>query len=925
MKQFKRQPGVYCLNHGWKFIEQGISVLPPTKNHDDVYGFSKGGAAKGPADASFDDSKWDTVQLPHDWVTNHGFDPEGSPNQGYKERGAAWYHMQFSLSEEDKNRQIQLEFEGMSCNAEIYINGTILKRSFSGYNSFSVDMTDMANFGVIPNTIAIRIDATAWEGWWYEGAGIYRNVWLLKKSPVHISTDGVYIKPVKENEDQWNVALQLEAENSFEHTKEIEVTAVLCDPEGNEVGTTKMTTTVAGYATECVTGTICVDAPTLWSPEEPALYTVKTTLSYEGKEQDYIVTDTGFRTIHLDAETGFYLNGENIKLKGFCNHQDHTGVGVAVPYSIKEYRIRLLKELGANAYRLAHNPDPEILEICDRLGLMVMEENRTFSTAEDNVREVEGIVKRARNHPSVILYSVLNEEPLQGTGKGRRMAGRLQAAIKSMDDTRPVLGALNGGYMEEEGAATILDAVGINYNPARYDDFHAKFPTVPLLGSETASAFMVRGEYETDNEKHVINSYDDECALWGNTVKEAWKAVKERPFVAGSFVWTGFDYRGEPTPFVWPSVATFFGTYDSCGFEKDACYLYKAFWKSEPIVHLASPWCERAEDGTEIRVQVITNCEEVELFRNGTSLGRKKADEYEQVEFMVPYEAGELKAVGYKDGKEAAVDVQRTATTPARLVVTTSQDQVAAGGYEAVAVNVSLVDEAGTVLPNASEMVVFSLEDAVLLGVGNGDPNCHEADVADHRSFYHGKAQAIIKASSEEAMKITVSCEEAGVAPVTITIPVTPCDYIPYIAPNEETVVDGWRLFHKTFDAMPDPNPTVDANDMNSFEPVNFTGAPQPELADKLDQYGLYRTKFDFGEAEENRYLYFAELSGHVWIYIDGVEVAKRIDSFGGYMVVDLDKELAGSHVVSVVILNCNVEWPQAGICAPVVMRKHEE
>ncbi|MDO5293855.1 MAG: beta-galactosidase GalA [bacterium] len=918
MKHFNNQPGVYCLNKGWKFTEQNLSVLPPTKNHDDVYGFSKGGAAKGPADASFDDSDWELVELPHDFVTKHEFTKEGSPNQGYKERGIAWYRMQFPLSEEDKGRQIELEFEGMSCDAEIYINGTILKRSFSGYNGFTIDMTDMANFGVIPNTIAIKIDATAWEGWWYEGAGIYRNIWLIKKAPVHIAADGVFVKPLHQGKTSWNTEIAVEIENTFEFDQQVCVTAELRNPEGNLEGTSMINGVVGGFATECLHTQITVDAPALWSPETPTLYTVKVSVAYDGKEQDYLTIPIGYRTILLEPENGFWLNGENVKLKGFCNHQDHSGIGVAVPYSIKEYRIKLLKELGANAYRLAHNPDPEILEICDRLGMMVMEENRTFSSASDNLEEIKGIVRRARNHPSVVLYSVLNEEPLQGSQKGRRIAGRLQATVKSLDDTRPVLGALNGGYMEEEGATTILDAVGINYNPARYDDFHKKFPNIPLIGSETASAFMVRGEYETDYEKHVINCYDDEAALWGNTIKEAWKCVKERPFVAGTFVWTGFDYRGEPTPFEWPSVATFFGTYDSCGFEKDACYFYKAFWKDEPMVHLVSPWAQKQETGKNIRVLVITNCEEVEVFCNGASIGRKAADEYEQAEFLVPYEDAELKTIAYKGGNPVATDIQLTAKKPVKLQLTASQPSINAGGYDAVAINVALLDEQGVVIPNTSQKVHFELEHAVLLGVGNGDPNSHEADVAIERTLYHGKAQAIIKAQDEEDLKITVTCE--GVEAATIIIPVTPYNSIPYIMPTEEVVVDGWKLYYKTFDKKPDPNPKVDANDMNSFEPVNFTGLPQAELAGKLDQYGLYRTKFDFGKAEPNRYLYFSDIKGHVWIYIDGVEMGSRTDAFGGYMVIDLPDDFSGEHIVSVTILNSNVEWPQAGICAPVVM-----
>lgn len=920
MKFKKEQPGIFSLNRGWRFKEENISVLPPTKNHDDVYGFAKGGAAKGPADAGFDDSEWEIVELPHDWVTRKEFTKTGSPNQGYKERGTAWYRIRFEIPKEDAEKQLLLEFEGMSCDSEIYVNGSLLKRNFSGYNSFCVDMTDVANFGVIPNTLAVKINAEAWEGWWYEGAGIYRNVWLVKKEAVHIGYHGVFIKPVYISDGLWKLCHSTELENSFEFDVDYKIKTIITDSEGNEIASFEREGNVGGFAADEQYQSIMVSNPKLWSPETPYLYEARTEVYYDSKCNDYLVTKFGFRTIAINAEQGFFLNGKNIKIKGFCNHQDHAGVGVAVPYALKEYRVKLLKELGANAYRCAHNPDPEILEICDRIGLMVMEENRTFSSSTENIEQMKGIVKDARNHPSVIFYSVFNEEPLQGTGKGRRMAGRLQAAVKCMDDSRPVLGAFNGGYMEEEGASTILDVTGINYNPRRYDEFHTKYPDTPLLGSETASAFMVRDEYQNDMNAHILDNYDTECALWGNTVKEAWKYVNERPFVAGTFVWTGFDYRGEPTPFEWPSVGTFFGTYDSCGFEKDACYLYRAFWKKEPVVHIVSPWDMESEEGKNIECKIFTNCEEIELYINDRLFGRKKADLYEQVSFSVPYEKGHLKAVGCRSGEVQAQDIQITAGVPKRLILESSRDQIAEDGFDAAAVNIYAVDENGLVVRNSDAEIQFEIEGgAELIGVGNGNPNSHEPDYAPYRKLFHGKAQMIIKNKGHE--KIIVKAFAKNIEGALLEIPVVKTEAIPYVEIVDERVVEGWKLYYQLFGEKPEANPEVCANDMNSFEPVEFSGSVQPQLSGQLGKYALYRTEIELRKSDIEKSLYFADVKGYVWVYMDGQELVSRTDSSDGYLFIKIPSVKEGKHVITVIIQNINKEWPQAGICIPVTIK----
>lgn len=312
MRHYGEQTGIYCLNKGWKFIEKDFSILPPTKNHDDVYAFSKAGSARGPASASFDDSEWEEVELPHDWVTKKEFVQTGSPNQGYKERGIGWYRIRFGLGQEDKKKQILLEFEGMSADAEIYVNGSILKRSYSGYNSFCVDITDMANFGIVPNTIAIRIDATAWEGWWYEGAGIYRNVWMIKKSPVHIKHNGVFAKPEKLNENQWKLHLDTELENSFEFPKQVTVVNTLLDKTNKVIGECTSQLDVEAFEAVMCHQELLVQNPILWDVEEPNLYQVRTAVCYDGGTQDYQIHSIGFRTIKLLADSGFWLNGRNI-------------------------------------------------------------------------------------------------------------------------------------------------------------------------------------------------------------------------------------------------------------------------------------------------------------------------------------------------------------------------------------------------------------------------------------------------------------------------------------------------------------------------------------------------------------------------------------------------------------------------------------
>jgi hypothetical protein len=477
--------------------------------------------------------------------------------------------------------------------------------------------------------------------------------------------------------------------------------------------------------------TIPVSNPKLWSVDTPTLYTVRTRALSDGVVQDSLETRCGFRTIRFDAKQGFFLNDKPLKFKGTCNHQDHAGVGVAIPDSLWEFRVRRLKELGSNAYRCAHNPPAkEFLEACDRLGMLVMDENRNFNVSPEYVRQLEWLIRRDRNHPSVILWSVFNEETTQGTEMGYQMVRRMAAVVKRLDKTRPVTAAMSGGHKAPINVSQAVDVVGFNYNQNVYDEFHKAHPDLPITSSEDTSAFMTRGVYETDHKTNLIGSYDDQRAPWGLTHRYAWRCISERPFVAGGFVWTGFDYRGEPTPLQWPSAGSFFGIMDQCGFPKAAYYLHQAHWiEDKPVLHLIPHWNWQGKEGQIIKVMALTNADTVALALNGKVLEEKKVDPIDMVEFQVPYQPGRLEAIGRKNGKEIARFAVETTGPAAALEIIPDRKSLAGDGADAMPVTIRAVDAQGREVPDANLMVNFETGGpAAIIGVGNGDPNCHEKE-----------------------------------------------------------------------------------------------------------------------------------------------------------------------------------------------------
>jgi len=529
------------------------------------------------------------------------------------------------------------------------------------------------------------------------------------------------------------------------------------DPKGQKVVTIKSFDTAGAKHTHTFTQWLSVMKPMLWSVDHPNLYRLHTTIVRNNVPTDAVDTTFGIRTIRFDVKNGFFLNGKPLKLKGTCNHQDFAGVGTGMPDSVLYWRVKQLKAMGSNAYRCSHNPPAaELLDACDRLGMVVMDENRhlgeatgpktSHGTKFDDLSELRDMVQRDRNHPSIVMWSMCNEEPLQGTPEGAQIFAAMMMETHKWDSTRPISCAMNGGW--GYGISNVEDLQGCNYNPSGYDAFHAKFPKVPMFGSETASAVSTRGEYVNDRVKGYVSAYDVNAPPWAQTAQVAWKALADRPYMAGGFVWTGFDYKGEPTPYGWPCVNSHFGILDECGFPKDSYYYYQSWWGDKPVVHVFPHWNWAGQEGKPINVWVHSNCDQVELFLNGKSLGVKTMPHLEHLEWTVNYVPGSLVAKGYNHHKLAATDRVETTGAPARIVLSTDRTSLTADSEDVTMITVQVLDAKGRVVPYAANKIDFNVSGAgSVAGVGNGDPSCHEPDKASSRSAFHGLCMVLVRAS----------------------------------------------------------------------------------------------------------------------------------------------------------------------------------
>jgi len=722
------------LDFGWKFH------LSNEWSH--TQNLAKAGSGSGPAGRSFGDAGWRTVNLPHDWVVELPFDPEADGSHGFHPVGpgfptnsVAWYRRTFELPKADTGKRLWLEFDGVFRDCEVFVNGWFVGHHEGGYNGFRYDITDVADVGG-KNVVAVKVDASQFEGWFYEGAGIYRHVWLVKTAPVAIAPDGIFVQSVFKNNKipEGPVEIVVEADLLNQSTNFILAATArfeIISPEGKSLGKFKDSSQIHGKEQSELFGAAKFGSYELWSPESPRLYKLITTVEADGKMIDRTETAFGIRTVAFDADKGFLLNGKPYELKGTCNHQDHAGVGAALPDALQYFRIAKLKEMGVNAYRTSHNPPtPELLQACDRLGMLVMDENRLLGSDEENLRHLEGQVRRDRNHPSVAIWSICNEEPRQDSLEGGRVGRTMQKLVNRLDPTRPVTAAENIGDVFS-GLMGALEVRGWNYRVGQdIDNYHQEHPQQPNVGTEQGSTVSTRGIYENDAQRGYVSAYDVNAPPWAHSAERWYGFFAERPWLSGGFVWTGFDYRGEPTPYGWPCVNSHFGILDTCGFPKDNFWYYQAWWTKQPVLHLLPHWNWPDLQGKDIDVWCYANCQQVELFLNGQSLGRQTMTNYSHLHWPVKYAPGVLSAKGYTDGRLVSETKVETTGDPSAVRLTPDRSIINADGEDVSVFTVSVADAQGRIVPVATNLVHFDLSGpGKILGVGNGDPSCHEPDV----------------------------------------------------------------------------------------------------------------------------------------------------------------------------------------------------
>jgi beta-galactosidase len=619
----------------------------------------KAAASGGPASEKFNDTAWRSLDLPHDWAielpfdknsdTSHGFKPVGP---GFPKNSVGWYRRTFDLPAQDSGKRIWLTFDGVFRDATVWVNGWLVTRHEGGYYPFRADITDIAHFGG-KNIVTVKVDASKFEGWFYEGAGIYRHVWLDKTAPVAIAPDGIFVYSKFENNvpsKKVEVKIETGLLNSQSESANTRVSQEILSPDGNSVGKLEQGAEVEASSSTDVKSAIIFKNPVLWSPENPKLYKLITTVSVDGKIVDRKETAFGIRTLAFDAEKGFLLNGQRYEIQGTCNHQDMAGVGAALPDALQYFRIAKLKEFGCNALRTSHNPPTsELLDACDRLGMLVLDENRIVGSDTANLQKLEDQIRRDRNHPSVFAWSLGNEEwDSQGTDQGAAAIHTMQNLAHSLDPTRECTAAVNGSY-GNTGYITVIDVKGFNYNLGSIDPYRAAHTNATFVGTETASTVTTRGIYANDTTNGYVAAYDYitknksgglvNPVTWGETAEQWWTFYDARPWLSGGFAWTGFDYRGEPTPIRWPCINSHFGILDTCGFPKDNFYYYQSWWTTNIVLHLLPHWNWPGKEGQEIRVDALSNCKSSGIVFE-RRVARQANDEAEFKTFV----AGEIRA-----------------------------------------------------------------------------------------------------------------------------------------------------------------------------------------------------------------------------------------------------------------------------------------
>lgn len=749
---------------------------------------------EGPYSPKFDPAKWDNewkeVDLPHDWVVDLPFSSDASHSHGYKtvgykypETSVGWYRKVFSLPADDLGRHLSLRFDGIFRDARVWVNGFYLGSEPSGYASQVYDISEYLNYGG-DNVIAVRADASLEEGWFYEGAGIYRHVWLEKTDPLHVAPFGTFVhSSLAYPYDTAEVTIETTVDNKGNTPASYELRHRLIAPDGSVAATASASETglLAKESRRSISG-VTVSKPVLWDVDSPHLYKLVTEVVKDGSIVDCDTVVTGIRDARFDPDKGFLLNNRSLKLKGVNMHQDHAGVGAAIPDALQAYRLRELKKFGVNAYRSSHNPmTPEMLDACDSLGILVLEENRLSGINDEHVRLLKRMIERDRNHPSVIVWSVGNEEwGIEWNEFGNRISESMREYCHRFDPTRPMCFATSGGPT----VVVPADVAGYNYimqNPV--EQHRRDYPSRIALGSEETTGCGTRGIYFDDRDNGRMASLNrspngSDSIL--NCIGRGWRFYADRPWLAGLFYWTGFDYRGEPNPLKFPATGSEFGILDYCGFPKDEAFYLKSWWTDEPVLHILPHWNLNGHEGEPVQIWVYSNMDEVELAVNGKSLGRKTMPRNGHLAWDALYQPGKVTATGYKNGKKAMTAKVETSGAPAKINAAADRQLIKADNHDVAVVNITLSDSKKRFVPDGCVTLDLTVDGPVrILGVGNGDPAWQDAErPADpmSRTFkvktFNGMAQVILQAAGNEAATATLAVSSEGLQPATVSVDV---------------------------------------------------------------------------------------------------------------------------------------------------------
>jgi beta-galactosidase len=719
---------------------------------------------------------------------------------GYLPVYPAWYRRAFTIPASANGKSVWLEFGGVYRDAIVFVNGQFVEQHPSGYTTFRINITPQIHYGA-KNEVAVFVDPRWWEGWWYEGGGIYRHVRLIVADKLHAAPWGAFViskvrEPIEHDarggdHAAADLTIQTTIRNDHDGRRQFSFVSEVIDPQGSVVARATSSEFLAARTSASFEQHVALRDASLWSLEHRNIYRLMTTVRVADSTVDRKQTSFGIRSIRFDPDHGFFLNGIHTEIKGVASHQDFPGIGIAAPDNLWAWRLAKIKAVGANAYRTSHNPLPEAFyEAADRMGVLVMDETRHLGdaygpksppgTPYSDLSEVKAMVLQHRNHPSIIFWSLANEEGLQRSEEGARIYATMKAAVNAIDPTRPVTSAMNGGYTPD-GFLSVEGLFGINYHNNQFPELHRRFPNLMIFGSEDLNAKTSRGTLESNPETGRCSEYG--CGLTidgpqnGGEPWDSWQPVMENPFVAGEFVWTAFDYRGEPNPFSWPAVTSQVGLMDLSGFPKPVYYYWKAWWNDAPSVHVFPNWSLPDDmTGKKVVVRAFSNCEQVEVLINGKSLGKQSMPRYRYIDWQVPYAPGELTALGYDHGHVVARYSVHTAGKPVAVRLAAEVSHASANAEDIVPIEVRVVDAAGRTVPQADNLIHFTVSGAgTIAGVANGDPTSHELNVADERRAFHGLAMVLVRASSH-AGTVTVRAHSEGLMESSIVLRTDPAN-----------------------------------------------------------------------------------------------------------------------------------------------------